>query len=192
MKQRIIFLLLLMSVLSARAQLFQMGLKLQYSTVSIDEMVSEVEYQANNFSTDFLKGCEAGLFVRLNIGRWITLQPEANFSIGTIWDSVDAQPDFISSAMYTFQNVETVNLSVPVLAAIHLLDIEKLLGIRVFVGPEFYTTIKGATGEGMDFSKYSLIAGVGVDLLGALYVDARATRFSSGDFYYRLGVGLIF
>lgn len=180
------------TLIPARAQLFQMGLKLQYSTESIDQMINQVTQEYQNFSTDFLKGCEAGLFLRVNIGRWISLQPEANFSIGSIWDSVDAQTDFISSVTTAFSNVQTINLSVPVLLGVHLLDIEKLLALRIYGGPEFYTTIKGATETGMDFSKYSLVFGAGIDLLGFIYVDGRISRYSSGDMFYRLGVGLIF
>ncbi len=193
-KRTFAFVLLLAAVvIPARAQLFQMGLKLQYSSASVDDMINNVSSEVENFSTEFLKGCEAGLLLRVNIGRLITIQPEANFSIGSIWDSVDAQTDFIASAMTAFQNVQTVNLSVPVLAAVHLIDLEKLVDLRVFAGPEFYTTIKGATSDsGMDFSKYSLIAGVGVDLFDVLYVDARVARYSEGEMFYRLGVGLLF
>lgn len=195
MKKRFLILAFLLAAvcIPARAQLFQMGLKLQYSSSSVDNMINNVTNEVQNFSTEFLKGCEAGLLLRVNVGRLITIQPEANFSIGSIWDSVDAQTDFISSAMTAFQNVQTINLSVPVLAAVHLIDLEKLVDLRVFAGPEFYTTIKGATSDsGMDFSKYSLIAGVGVDLFDVLYVDARVARYSEGEMFYRLGVGLLF
>lgn len=195
MKKRFLILAFLLAAvcIPARAQLFQMGLKLQYSSSSVDDMINNVTNEVQNFSTEFLKGCEAGLLLRVNVGRLITIQPEANFSIGSIWDSVDAQTDFIASAMTAFQNVQTVNLSVPVLAAVHLIDLEKLVDLRVFAGPEFYTTIKGATSDsGMDFSKYSLIAGVGVDLFDVLYVDARVARYSEGEMFYRLGVGLLF
>ncbi|MCR4816439.1 MAG: PorT family protein [Bacteroidales bacterium] len=176
----------------AKAQLLQLGLKLQYSTSSIDDMINNVTQEAQNFSTDFLKGCEAGLLFRINVGRWITIQPEANFSIGSVWDSVDAQTDFINSFLTAFQNVQTVNLSVPVLAAVHLIELEKLVGIRVFAGPEFYTTIKGATESGMDFSNYSLVFGASVDLFGIINVDGRVSRFSKGEMFYRVGVGLLF
>ncbi|MBQ6236944.1 MAG: outer membrane beta-barrel protein [Bacteroidales bacterium] len=195
MKKRFLILAFLLAAvcIPARAQLFQMGLKVQYSSSSVDDMINNVTNEVQNFSTEFLKGCEAGLLLRVNVGRLITIQPEANFSIGSIWDSVDAQTDFIASAMTAFQNVQTVNLSVPVLAAVHLIDLEKLVDLRVFAGPEFYTTIKGATSDsGMDFSKYSLIAGVGVDLFDVLYVDARVARYSEGEMFYRLGVGLLF
>ena len=193
MKKTLLFLLLVCGMMMpAKAQLFQMGMKLQYSSESVDDMVNSVSNEAQNFSTDFLKGCEGGLFLRLNVGRWITVQPEANFSIGSVWDSVDAQDNFFNAAMAAFSNVQTVNLSVPVLVSLHLLDIEKTMDIRVFAGPEFYTTVKGASEEGMDFSKYSLIAGVGIDLLDVIYVDARVARYSEGDLYYRVGLGLLF
>ena len=195
MKKKIIAVIMLVGcfVIPAKAQFMQMGLKLQYSTESIDEMMNSVQSEVQTFSTDFLKGCEGGLLLRLNIGRFVTIQPEANFSIGSVWDSVDAQTNFFGATMAAFQNIQTVNLSVPVLAAAHLIDIEKFADIRVFAGPEFYTTIKGASEEGgMDFSKYSLIFGVGIDLFDVLYIDGRISRFSEGEMYYRLGVGLLF
>lgn len=193
MKKYLFFIAFLATMLiPARAQLLQMGLKLQYSTASIDEMVSSVKDEYQNFSTDFLRGCEAGLLLRINVGRWITIQPEANFSIGSVWDTVDAQTDFISAAMSTFENVQTVNLSIPVLAAVRLVELEKLLSVRLFAGPEFYTNIKNVSSEGVDFAKYSLVFGAGIDLLGAIYVDGRITKPSGGEMTYSLGVGLIF
>lgn len=191
-KLLLVIALMTVGMIPARAQLLQMGLKLQYSTKSMDEMVSSVKEEYQNFSTEFLKGCEAGALLRVNIGRWITVQGEANFSMGSVWDSVDAQTDFVSSAMSAFENVQTVNMSIPVLASIHLVELEKLLSLRVFAGPEFYTTIKGVKDEGVDFAKYSLVFGVGVDLIGAIYVDGRITKPSGGDMLYSLGVGLLF
>lgn len=195
MKKKIIAVIMLVGcfIIPAKAQFMQMGLKLQYSTESIDEMMNNVQNEVQNFSTDFLRGCEAGLLLRLNIGRFVTIQPEANFSIGSIWDTVDTQNDFFGATISAFQNIQTVNLSIPVLAAVHLVDLEKLADVRVFAGPEFYTTIKGATEEGgIDFKKYSLIFGVGVDLFDVLYIDGRISRYSEGEMFYRLGVGLLF
>ena len=194
MKKQIVVLALMMAValIPARAQLFQMGIKLQYSTSTFDEMVSSVNETYQNFTTDFLRGCDGGLLLRINVGRWITIQPEANFSISSVWDSVDAQSDFIGSVFAAFQNVQTVNLSVPVLASVHLVDIEKMADVRVFAGPEFYTNIKGATESGMDFSKFSVVFGVGVDLLDIIYVDGRIVKYKEGDMFFRLGLGLLF
>lgn len=182
----------ILGISTSHAQLFQMGLKLQYSTASIDDMINDVTTEVNDFTTDFLRGCEGGLLLRANIGRWITIQPEANFSIGSIWDSVDAQDNFIDKVVAAYSNVQTVNLSIPVLAGVHLIELNKLLSLRVFAGPEFYATIKGATEKAFDFSNYSLVGGVGIDLLGFIYVDGRVTRYSEGDMFYRLGVGLLF
>ena len=194
MKKRIVIIAILMGTLivPARAQLMQMGIKLQYSTSSIDEMMNSVSETYQNFSTDFLKGCEGGLLFRINVGRWMTIQPEANFSISSVWDSVDAQGDFVSSALAAFNNVQTINLSIPVLASLHLVDIEKLVDVRVFAGPEFYTVLKDVSENGVDFSKYSIIVGAGVDLFDILYVDGRMVKNFGGDMAFRLGVGLLF
>ena len=109
-----------------------------------------------------------------------------------MWDSVDAQGDFVSSALAAFNNVQTINLSIPVLASLHLVDIEKLVDVRVFAGPEFYTVLKDVSENGVDFSKYSIIVGAGVDLFDILYVDGRMVKNFGGDMAFRLGVGLLF
>lgn len=175
-----------------RAQVIQMGLKFQYSTKTVEDMYSDIQYEYNNFSTEFLKKCDAGLLLRINIGRWITIQPEANFSISSVWDSVDAQGDFLSAMTYAFQNINQVRMDIPVLASLHLVNLKKVLHLRLFAGPEFSTTIKGASNNNIDFSKYSIVAGVGVDLIDVIYVDARIFRPFDGELAYRLGVGLLF
>ena len=194
MKKQIIVLALMMAAMlvPAKAQFMQMGVKLQYSTSTIDDMVSNVTETYQNFSTDFLKSCDAGVFLRFNVGRWVTIQPEANFSISAVWDSVDAQNDFIGAAAAAFSNVQTVNLSVPILAAAHLVDIENTLDLRAFVGPEFYTTVKGASETGMDLATFSIVLGVSLDLLDVIYVDGRVVKYKDGGMFYRLGVGLLF
>ncbi len=187
-----IALLMVSTLLPVRAQFMQMGLKLQYAGTSVDEIVSDVSYQVSDFSTDFLKGCELGLFLRFNVGRWISIQPEANFSMGSVWDEVEQADNFIDKVVTAFNNVQTINLSVPVLASLHLIEIEKLIGIRAFVGPEFYTSIKGASDEGVDFGTFSIVGGVSVDLLGFLNVDGRLVHNKGGNTFYKVGVGLLF
>ncbi len=195
MKKQIVVLALMLAgtIGIAQAQLMQMGVKLQYSTSSLDEMFNDVNTQVENFSTEFLKGCDIGVMARVNVGRWISVQPEVNFSISSVWDSVDAQVSLIDQVTEAFGSIESVNISVPVLVGVHLLDFQEMAALRIFVGPEFYTTIKSASeDEAFDFSRYSLIAGVGIDLLKVAYLDARVVRYSGGTMSYRLGLGLLF
>ena len=65
MKKKFFILLLLAGVFAVpvKAQFLQMGLKLQYSTESVDDMINNVQSEVQNFSTDFLKGCEAGVLL---------------------------------------------------------------------------------------------------------------------------------
>ena len=195
--KKILLVALLMSLFVTtplKAQFFQSGLKMQYSTLSVDEMISTVQSETKDFSlsTDLLKSSEVGLFFRLNPGKWITVQAEANISIGSVWDSVDAQGEFIKSALYMFQHISDVNFSVPIMAGVRLLDVQDFFTLRVLVGPEFYTSIKSVKEKNIDFSKYSLAFGVGIDLFSVIAVDGRIMRYSDGNMVYKLGVGLIF
>ena len=133
-----------------------------------------------------------GLFFRLNPGNWVTVQAEANVSIGSVWDSVDAQGDFVNSSLWMFQNISDVNFSVPIMAGVRLLDFGDMFTLRVLAGPEFYTSIKSIKNKEIDFSKYSLSLGLGIDLFNVIAVDGRIMRYSDGNMVYKLGVGLIF
>ncbi len=195
--KKILILALLLAVFAPtplRAQFFQSGIKLQYSTMSVDEMISTVQSEAKDFSlsTDLLKSSEVGLFFRLNPGNWVTVQAEANVSIGSVWDSVDAQGDFVNSSLWMFQNISDVNFSVPIMAGVRLLDFGDMFTLRVLAGPEFYTSIKSIKNKEIDFSKYSLSLGLGIDLFNVIAVDGRIMRYSDGNMVYKLGVGLIF
>jgi hypothetical protein len=130
--------------------------------------------------------------LRLNVGRWITIQPEANFSIGTVWDSIDQDQSFSEQTAWVFQNVENVNLTVPILASLHLLKVENTLDLRLFGGPQFYTSIKGAKETGVDFKKFALVFGASVDLINIFNIDARITKHPDNDPFYTVGVGLLF
>ena len=176
---------------TANAQFFQMGLKLQYSSQGIDELKNNVTTAIEDKSAEFINQCDAGLLVRLNIGRWLTIQPEANFSISAVQDSTNTGGSFFDQASYAFSNIETVNLKVPVLVALNLLKIENTLSLRLFAGPEFYTSIGNA--ENIDFSNYSILAGASVDLINIFNVDVRVTKpMKEGDLFYTVGVGLLF
>ncbi|MBQ9587419.1 MAG: hypothetical protein IJR26_06150 [Bacteroidales bacterium] len=191
-KHFLIFALLCCTAFVANAQLFQLGLKAQYATKSLDELRTDLEYTYTNKSTDILRYSNVGLMARLNLGRWVTLQPEANISVSAVWDTVAQQGNFFNQAAWAFQNANTINLTIPVLAAVHLLKFENTLDLRLFAGPEFYTTIKGVQEGEVDFNSYSVVVGVGIDLLNVIYVDGRLTKNSNNDLFYAVGVGLLF
>lgn len=195
MRKGIVIMIVVLAAMcgTANAQALQLGLKLQYSTTSIDEAVSGITEEVNNFSTDFFKQCDAGLMARISLGP-VFLQPEANFSLSSVWDSVDAQDDFFSAAMTVFNEVQHVNLNIPVLVGLKLIDLDKFVAIRVFAGPEFYTSIDVVSDGGFKLDDYSIVGGVGVDLLGFIYVDGRVNKMLKGDsgMFFRVGVGLLF
>lgn len=176
---------------SVRAQVFQFGVKLQYASKSVIELRNEVFYDVQHNATRFIKDSELGLLARFNIWRF-SIQPEANFSIASVWDSVDNEDNFFDRCGEAFKNLETVNMSIPVLVGFKLFDVNDFFEMRLFAGPEFYATIKGIQDKGFDVSNYSFVAGMGFDLLDLFYIDARYSRYSKGENYYRLGIGFVF
>lgn len=78
------------------------------------------------------------------------------------------------------------------MAGVRLLDFGDMFTLRVLAGPEFYTSIKSIKNKEIDFSKYSLSLGLGIDLFNVIAVDGRIMRYSDGNMVYKLGVGLIF
>lgn len=180
----------------SHAQLLDMGLKLSYGSQDPQDIINDVQGQVQDFSnaTAFLKQCNAGLMFRLNLGNHLYIQPEANFGLNSVWDSVEAQNNLLDRISTGFGQLKSVNLNVPVLVGLKLFDLDGLLDLRVFAGPEFYTTINSASNGGFDFQTWSAIAGVGVDLLNFVYVDARATWLPAVEnptLFYTLSLGLM-
>jgi len=201
MKTRFLTLMLLVasSIGIANAQFLQMGLKLGYTSSSIDAIYNDVSSEVQNFSTEFLQKCDLGLMVRLKFGGHIYLQPEANFSISSVWSNVDSANTFMERLGTAFDSLQSVNLAVPVLLGLKIIDIEDFLALRAFVGPEFYTSIKtaGDDARNFDFKEFvdnaSLVAGAGVDLFNFIYVDGRVNYLVKEDkVFFRLGLGLLF
>jgi len=193
MKKRIFVLsLLIISTMGiANAQFMRLGLKLGYSTTSVDELVNNVTTEVQNANVDFLRQCDLGLMVRFNIGSRLYIQPEANFSISSVWGS-DSTADFMTVFNNALDSLQSINLSVPILVGFKLIDIENFMALRLFAGPEFYTTIETASNGGFNFKDYAIVAGAGIDLINFIYVDARVNYSLSGDLFYRFGVGLMF
>ncbi len=194
MKKRffILAMLLIGSMGVANAQFLNLGLKVGYSTTSVDALINNVSTEVQNANVNFLRQCDLGLMVRLNIGSRFYLQPEANFSISSVWSEQDSTADFMTVVNHAMDSLQSVNLSIPALVGFKLVDIENFMAIRLFAGPEFYTTFETASNSGFNFEDFAILAGVGVDLLNFLYVDARVNYTFSGDFFYRVGVGVMF
>lgn len=181
----------------SHAQLLDMGIKLSYSSKDPQDIINNVQDQVSDFSnsTELLKQCQAGLIFRIHLGNHLYVQPEANFGLNSVWDSVEAQTNILDRISTGFGQIKSVNLNVPVLLGLKLLDLDGILNLRVFAGPEFYTSINGLSAGSFDFQTWSAIGGVGVDLLNFLTVDARATwlpKSENKSMFYALSVGLMF
>ena len=195
MKKRLFVLVILIAgtMGMANAQFFRLGLKVGYSTASIDELINNVSTEVQNANVDFLRQCDAGLMLRLNFGSRLYVQPEANFSISSVWSGVDSTADFFSTLSSAFDSLQSVNLSVPILVGFKIIDIENFLALRAFAGPEFYTSFETVSNGSFNFENYTVVGGLSIDLINFIYVDARVNySLTSGDLFYKLGVGLMF
>lgn len=185
----------------ANAQFFNLGIKMSYGSEDINGVIdgvqSGVRPETNNSTIDFLSHCNAGVVLRMNIGKRLFVQPEVNFSINSVMDSsLTDSSNFLAIASNAFSNFKTVGLSVPVLVGWKVFEIENTLDIRVFAGPEFYTTVNDF--KNTDFGTFSFLGGVGFDLLDFIYVDARVTKLvgmddsKAGSLFYAASLGIIF
>lgn len=193
--------LVLLFVGMANAQFFNLGIKMSYGSEDIhgviDGVQSGVRPETNNSTIDFLSHCNAGVVLRMNIGEGLFVQPEVNFSINSVMDSsLTDNSNFLAIASNAFSNFKTVGLSVPVLVGWKVFEIENTLDFRVFAGPEFYTTVNDF--KNTDFGTFSILGGVGFDLLDFIYVDARVTKLmgmddsKAGSLFYAASLGIIF
>lgn len=194
----------------ANAQFFKLGVKLSYGSKDIANLIDSAQTVATNPTSEFLMKCNGGLFLRLNLGNHLYLQPEANFAIASLSSTTDSNTSgnnsasFIANAANTIKNVESLSLSIPVLVGWKIFEVENTINMRLFLGPEFYGSANSL--KDIDFNTYSAVAGVGFDLLDFLYVDARATytlpinkdsfigstTVNKEAFFYNISVGLLF
>ncbi len=204
MKKLILLSVLLVSLLGSAQAQFRINLKLSYGSQDVDEIINNVQSEVNNHNADFIRHCNFGLGFRIGLGNHLYINPEANVAINSVWDSVD-NGNIFTSISQAFANSQEAMLSIPVMVGWKILDLDGIAAARIYVGPEFYTTFGtlNDNGEGskklnfsnFDFRTYSAVGGIGVDLLGFISIDARATYMLNSEaenkLFYTLGVGLL-
>lgn len=174
-----IILMLALSVSGLRAQgLLDFGIKATYSTIDAYELYSNVQQSVVSRNAELIKQSNIGLFLRVNLSDRFFLQPEIGFSPNTVWDSLDNSDNIFVQTVDAFNRAQSATVNIPILAGVRLFSIGKLLSMRLFVGPEFYTDLQGSK---INWKTYSVIGGVGLDALGFLYADARVSYLPGAD-----------
>jgi len=156
------------------------GIKGGLTTSKLSTNLSET------FSSDNALGYQVGLFVRLNFGK-LYLQPELvyNHRSTSLDYTINPSVDFEEMTLGVQSDVKIGSFDIPLLLGFKIID-SKLLGVRIFAGPEIsfatnkslsyqYTTSDGNNFEGEvpdpltldDFNKttWYLQAGAGIDVL---------------------------
>lgn len=196
MKRILVFsLFVVMAVTGLRAQLFQLGLKGTYTSIDPYELYSDISTSVTNRSVNFLKQSGLGLMLRINVTDRIFVQPELGISPNAIWSEIDTNANFISQLLSAYNGASSSTLDIPVLVGYKLFSFGNALDIRVFGGAQFYT--KFVSFSDIDFGTYSLLGGVGVDLIDFLYFDVRAvfnpgTNYLDKPAHYAFTFGLMF
>jgi hypothetical protein len=162
------------------------GVKAGYnSSVGLNELssVTSGNYNVDSIRADVKNNFQLGVFGRLNFGK-IYFQPELLYTMGKKEYTVTLQDTQNQSASYD-KVVNISNIEVPLLVGYKVIDLIKMVNVRVFAGPKLtfnagsslkFENLKNITVDELEKdvknAQLGLEAGLGVDVL-KFTLDAR-------------------
>lgn len=162
------------------------GVKAGYnSSVGLNELssVTSGNYNVDSIRADVKNNFQVGVFGRLNFGK-IYFQPELLYTMGKKEYTVTLQDTQNQSASYD-KVVNISNIEVPLLVGYKVIDLIKMVNVRVFAGPKLtfnagsslkFENLKNITAAELEKdvknAQLGLEAGLGVDVL-KFTLDAR-------------------
>jgi len=162
------------------------GVKAGYnSSVGLNELssVTSGNYNVDSIRADVKNNFQLGVFGRLNFGK-IYFQPELLYTMGKKEYTVTLQDTQNQSASYD-KVVNISNIEVPLLVGYKVIDLIKMVNVRVFAGPKLTfnagSSLKFENLDNITIDKLEkdvknaqlgLEAGLGVDVL-KFTLDAR-------------------
>ncbi len=162
------------------------GVKAGYnSSVGLNELssVTSGNYNVDSIRADVKNNFQLGVFGRLNFGK-IYFQPELLYTMGKKEYTVTLQDTQNQSASYD-KVVNISNIEVPLLVGYKVIDLIKMVNVRVFAGPKLtfnagsslkFENLKNITAAELEKdvknAQLGLEAGLGVDVL-KFTLDAR-------------------
>jgi hypothetical protein len=162
------------------------GVKAGYnSSVGLNELssVTSGNYNVDSIRADVKNNFQLGVFGRLNFGK-IYFQPELLYTMGKKEYTVTLQDTQNQSASYD-KVVNISNIEVPLLVGYKVIDLIKMVNVRVFAGPKLtfnagsslkFENLKKITVDELEKdvknAQLGLEAGLGVDVL-KFTLDAR-------------------
>ena len=170
-------------------------LKAQYCSPEFN-VISSIKDDINRaHAMGVMSKSALGLSLRIPIWHVIYIQPELFYSIQTNWDSASLQSGFLRQTFYAFKHRECSYFDIPLNIGARW-EPAKAFAARAYVGAMIRFQL--AQGNFSLYENYLLRAGIGLDLLNFLTIDAgygiemnRLTIFDeTGSYFLTLGIKL--
>lgn len=199
--RRVLFTVILLLLASGfgrvQAQLINFGINISYDSKDLNQFLNhEDPFVATDATISFFQQGNLGLMFQLNFSKHILLQTEAHCGINSLWDEVETNANFVEKANMVFNNFQTVELAIPILATWRPIYHPKGISMRLYAGPEFYSTLRHISE--IDLNRYSIVAGIGFDIYKRVSLDFRASKLqasdmgSDGTIFSRVAFGFMF
>ena len=178
-------------------------IKASYDTKDPSMLISDIQHDVDDGAVNFIKKCNAELGLRYQTRLGLYIETGIAVSVNSVWDSVVSQSgSFWERAKNTFTYTQGLQFTLPVYAGWNFpIGDANDLAFRVYVGPEFYSTVGDLKEFKLNFNTYSLAAGVGVDLFNGISLDAKATYFMASqkgltaieknELFYTISIGFL-
>ena len=180
-----------------KAQLINFGINLSYDSKDLNEYLNhEAPFVTSDAAISFFQQGNVGLTLRLNLSKHFLLQTEAHCGVNSIWSEVETEANFIEKANMMIHNLQTVELSIPVFATWRAIYHPNGISMRIYAGPEFYSTLSHISE--IDLNRHSIVAGIGFDIYKRLSLDFRASLLQAskndndGTTFTRIALGFQF
>ena len=120
----------------------------------------------------------AGFSLRIPVWRFVYVQPEALYSFSSDWDSCLNESGYFRQLTTAFKDRSASFLDIPIYAGVRWVPLD-ILALRLYAGPIFNFAIDGKRLE-RDKDSFNIAAGLGVDVLNLVFVDAGYRRGMKG------------
>lgn len=148
----------------------------------INQIVSE---EIDDISMLFLKRCNLGTFLRIDIKKYFYVQVDVNAIIESNWNYVREGNSFADKISRTFENPHKIKFDIPIYLGGYLVK-QKYFSMRLFASPQFKIwTDKDLENGIIDFNNFYINMGLGFDILKYLTFNVNyKTPINKGDFLF--------
>jgi hypothetical protein len=150
-----------------------------------NEMNQIVSEEIDDLSVLFLKRCNLGTFLRIDIKKYFYVQVDVNASIESNWNYVSEGNSFTDKFSRAFENHHKIKFDIPIYLGGYLVK-QKYFSMRLFASPQFKIwTDKDLEYGIIDFKRFSINMGLGFDILKYLTFNVNyRTPIDNGNFLF--------